>query len=190
MNYIPDVAEQPANPRTLPVLRVVGQVGATYIVSEGPAGLYLVDQNAAHERVLYEEICADLAAGELARLAQEESQTVMLSPQDAELLENVGSLFESLGFEIEVFGPSAFVVRALPKYARNVPVADLLPRMLDYLRATKREIQDGVAALAFAAALRRGQVLPELRICGRSYPNWNVAPIPCHRRAGVECLFT
>src|SRR5262249_7281874 len=40
----------PAKPRTLPILRVVGQVGATYIVAEGPSGMYLVDQHAAHER--------------------------------------------------------------------------------------------------------------------------------------------
>ncbi len=161
LKYVPDVAEQPAQPRTLPVLRVVGQVGATYIVSEGPAGLYLVDQNAAHERVLYEDICAQLASGEVERLTPAEGQTIMLSPQDSELLENNGSLFEALGFEIEIFGPNTFVARTLPKHAANVTAAELLPRMLDYLRATKCEIQDGVAALAFAAALRRGQVLPD-----------------------------
>ena len=62
LQYIPDIAEPSARPRTLPILRVVGQVGAAYIVAEGPAGLYLVDQNAAHERVIYQQLAEDHAA--------------------------------------------------------------------------------------------------------------------------------
>ncbi len=161
LSYIPDLAEQPAKPRTLPVLRVVGQVGATYIVSEGPAGMYLIDQNAAHERILYEEICEELAADRIASLRSDESQTLLLSPQDAELLEKVGGIFSALGFEVEVFGPNTFAVRALPTCAKGVNVADLFLRMLERLRRSNCELSDGVAALASAAALRRGQILPE-----------------------------
>ncbi len=161
LSHIPDLAEEPAKPRTLPILRVVGQVGATYIVSEGPAGIYLIDQNAAHERILYAEICEELNAGKLAGLASGESQTIMLSPSDAELLGAVGEIFSALGFEVEVFGPNTFVVRALPSYAAGLGAADMIPRMLERLRHSKRELSDGVAALAYAAALRRGQVLPD-----------------------------
>src|SRR5690606_40076937 len=55
---IPAGSQAPARPRTLPVLRVVGQVGAMYIVAEGPAGLYVVDQHAAHARIPYETVTA------------------------------------------------------------------------------------------------------------------------------------
>ena len=161
LSHIPDLAEEPAKPRTLPVLRVVGQVGATYIVSEGPAGIYLIDQNAAHERILHDEICEELSAGELAGRAADDSQSVMLSPQDAELLEAAGGIFSALGFEVEVFGPNTFVVRALPSCAAGLPAADIIPRMLERLRDSKCELRDGVAALSYAAALRRGQVLPD-----------------------------
>ncbi|MCY3782058.1 MAG: DNA mismatch repair endonuclease MutL [Chloroflexi bacterium] len=161
LSYIPDVADQPVKPRTLPVLRVVGQVGATYIVSEGPAGLYLIDQNAAHERIVHEEICEELRAGDIAGQRLGESQTVMLSPNDSDLLASVSDILSKLGFEIEIFGPNTFVIRAMPAHAKGIEAGDLLPRMLDHLRRSKREIEDGVAALASAAALRRGQVMPD-----------------------------
>ena len=97
-NTFPETAEASARPRTLPILRVVGQVGATYIVAEGPAGLYLVDQNAAHERVLYQQISEDHARNQLTSQAQAETQTVLLSPEDARLLESVGDLIVGAGF--------------------------------------------------------------------------------------------
>ncbi len=153
------LADAPAKPRTLPVLRVVGQVGASYIVAEGPAGLYLIDQNAAHERILYEEICAGAKAGDMAKHPTDESQVLMLSPPDAKLLEQASQVFRALGFEIEIFGGNAFVVRALPEPALGLDIADLLPRMLERLRGSPLEMSDGVAALAWAAAKRRGHVL-------------------------------
>ena len=157
----PDLDMAPLEPRSLPVMRVVGQVGATYIVSEGPAGMYLIDQNAAHERVLYEDICSRLSNGGRAGLPSEESQAVMLAPEDARLLERLGGLFAALGFEIEVFGPNAFVLRALPSQAKDADLSLLLARMLEHLRGSRHETSDGVAALAAALALRRGQVMPE-----------------------------
>ncbi len=161
LSHIPELAAPPDRPRTLPVLRVVGQVGATYIVTEGPAGMYLIDQNAAHERVLYEEICADIQSGELAARALDELQTMLLSPRDAELLEAAGGLFNRLGFEIEPFGPNSIAIRAMPVPVNGVNAADMVARMLERLRGAALELSDGVAALAFAAALRRGQVLED-----------------------------
>lgn len=96
----------------VPLLRLVGQVGAAYLVAEGPDGLYLVDQHAAHERVLYERFQAQRSRSESQRLL--EPQTISLNPQQAELLEEQLPTLSELGFEVEPFGPHTFVLRALP----------------------------------------------------------------------------
>ena len=67
----------------LPPLRVVGQVGTTYIVAEGPEGLYLVDQHAAHERVLFERLLAERARAGVASQALLEPKPVELPPEAA-----------------------------------------------------------------------------------------------------------
>ncbi|MXY47629.1 MAG: DNA mismatch repair endonuclease MutL, partial [Chloroflexi bacterium] len=71
--------------QALPVLRVLGQVQSTYIVAEGPDGLYLIDQHAAHERVMYERIKADAAASEPQSQSLMEPLTVELDPKQQEL---------------------------------------------------------------------------------------------------------
>ncbi len=159
--YIPEVAELPAKPRTLPVLRLVGQVGAAYIVAEAPAGVYLVDQNAAHERVLYEELMEELKAGGLRLKALDEGQTIALDPPDVERLENNAPLLAKLGFEIESFGPSTFLIRSLPACIARRTSADLLPPLLKQLRQTGADEGAALSALAAAGALSRGQVLAE-----------------------------
>ena len=159
LQYIPETAEPSARPRTLPILRVVGQVGATYIVAEGPAGLYLVDQNAAHERALYQQLCEDHAQDRIVSRAQAETQTVLLAPEDARLLESVGAQLAALGFEIELFGPNVYACRARPEIAAGVNLDELMRRMLDGLRGGERQLDDVIKALAGAVAVRSGQVM-------------------------------
>ena len=159
LQYVPDLAEPSARPRTLPILRVVGQVGATYIVAEGPAGLYLVDQNAAHERVIYQQFIEEYAAACISSQTQTETQTVLLSPDDAELLESVGNQLAALGFEIELFGPNAYACRSLPNAATGLQFDELMTRMLEQLRGAEQQLENVVEALAGALAVRGGQVM-------------------------------
>ncbi len=159
LRYIPEAGSEAATPRTLPVLRVLGQVGASYIIAEGPAGLYLLDQNAAHERVLYQQLQAELAAGALPSFEPDEAETLLLSPADAELLCALEPLLRTLGFAIEPFGPNAFVNRALPAVAAGKLAGDILPQMLERLRHAPREPAAAIKALAAALAFKRGQVL-------------------------------
>ena len=98
----------------LPPLRVVGQVGVTYIVAEGPEGMYLIDQHAAHERVLFERLLAERQRAEVTSQALLEPQPVELAPEAASLLEEYLEVLGGLGFRVEPFGGTTMLVRALP----------------------------------------------------------------------------
>jgi DNA mismatch repair protein MutL len=111
---IPAGPGKPVRPRTLPILRVIGQVGATYIVAEGPAGLYLIDQHAAHERILYEQFMAQQAAMEPVNQHALPVTTIELSPAAAALIEENQDLIAALGFSLELFGTHTFRIRAIP----------------------------------------------------------------------------
>ena len=154
----PEAAEGLLRPRTLPLLRVVGQAGAAYVIAEGPAGLYLIDQQAAHERLLFQRLLDEAADGGIASAELPQSQSLLLSRADAELLGEVGALLAELQFEIEVFGPNSFVIRRAPTIAGAEP-AEIVPRMLQRLRECEKTSENAAAALARAAALRRGQIL-------------------------------
>ena len=98
----------------LPLLRLVGQVAATYLVAEGPDGLYLIDQHAAHERVLFESLMAQQGEDQVASQALLTPVNVSLPPEKARTLAESLPVLAGLGFEVESFGPNTFTVRAIP----------------------------------------------------------------------------
>jgi len=108
--------QEPAlTPRTiLPVLRIIGQAMATYIIAEGPDGLYLIDQHAAHERILKEKLATQLQARGIEVQGLLEPVSLELSPAEATLLEAQYRELANFGFNIEPFGNGAFIVRAVP----------------------------------------------------------------------------
>ncbi len=97
----------------LPLLRLIGQVGLTYLIAEGPDGLYLIDQHAAHERVLFERFMRQ-RSGTIAAQALLEPATIHLPPASANLLQSQLGVLSEIGFAIEPFGPNTFRVRAIP----------------------------------------------------------------------------
>ena len=120
----------PAPRGVLPVLRVLGQVQETYIVAEGPDGMYLVDQHAAHERILFEEIRAgSRSVGPRAQSVLEPA-VVELDARRQELVEEQGELISRMGFEVGPFGERSYVVRAVP---RLLGEADTGQSFLDFL---------------------------------------------------------
>jgi DNA mismatch repair protein MutL len=94
-------------------LRVLGQAGGVYIVAEGSAGIYLVDQHAAHERVLFERLHAARDGGD-DRQALLEPVVLDLPPRAAAVARDRRDVLNATGFEVESFGDAALLVRAVP----------------------------------------------------------------------------
>jgi DNA mismatch repair protein MutL len=157
-------AGAPAGPMVdaLPLLRPVGQVGNTYVVAEGPEGMYLVDQHAAHERVLYERMLAAVHAGRPEVQGLLEPLTVELSTPHQALVEEHAGAFERMGFEIEHFGERAYVVRTVPSTLAGDDVGRRIVELLD--RISRDDGPDDAshrvaASLACHASVRAGMTM-------------------------------
>jgi DNA mismatch repair protein MutL len=142
----------------LPPLRVLGQLAQCYIIAEGPEGMYLVDQHAAHERVLYERLTAQQAAANVAVQTLLEPLPVELTVTQAEELETWLEPMHKLGFEVEPFGGNTVLVRAVPADLGRIDVRQALTGMLDELAAGQEPLADEMDARLAAAACKRGAV--------------------------------
>jgi len=122
-------AASPLARSVLPVLRVVGQVASTYIVAEGPDGLYLIDQHAAHERVIFDRLRSSREPVQLQGLL--EPAVVELTPAQDALLQKEAIRLKEMGFTPEAFGERSYLLRAIPaSLSRNGP-ARALQELLD-----------------------------------------------------------
>ncbi len=117
----------------LPLLRPVGQVANTYVIAEGPDGVYLIDQHAAHERVLYERFLAERRQDvrDVQPLLQPVS--VELTARQRSLLESFGEELAAAGLTLEPFGEGAYLVRAVPPSLVGGDVAKAVGELLDLL---------------------------------------------------------
>ncbi len=93
-------------------LEVIGQFHGTYIICQGPRGLVVIDQHAAHERIVYERLKSSAGRIESQRLLVPE--TVELGFAEAQVLEVLIDRLDAMGFEIEPFGGTTFVVKSVP----------------------------------------------------------------------------
>jgi DNA mismatch repair protein MutL len=148
----------------LPIMRLVGQVGAAYIITEGPDGLFLIDQHAAHERILYEKFLAEREKEAVLSQGLMAGTAVHLTPPQATLLEEHTSLLHELGFEIEPFGPNAFMIRAVPALLAKQDPTQALMAVLEELERGDRPLQEELEAQVIkrvckTAAVKAGQTL-------------------------------
>jgi len=151
----------PAKPRTLPPLRVVGQVGAMYIVAEGPAGLYLIDQHAAHSRILYEQLTEYHTRGTDAPSQPIDLVTVTLPARRAETLIQWLEVLRGLGYALESFGGNVIAVRGLPSMLSGQDANTLLQELSAGLSgASHADASDRARKLtAHMGAAKMGAVL-------------------------------
>ncbi len=115
----------------LPMLRVLGQLGRTYIIAEGPTGMYLIDQHAAHERVLYERCQTERAGSGVSSQKLLEPLVVEVGPRQTVLTEEHLAGLTDFGFEIEPFGADAYLVRAVPAILQGTDQEQAMMDILD-----------------------------------------------------------
>ncbi|MSQ25941.1 MAG: DNA mismatch repair endonuclease MutL [Dehalococcoidia bacterium] len=147
----------------LPALRVLGQVRGTFIVCEGPQGVYFIDQHTAHERVLFDQLRREKARGEARSQGLLEPAPAELTPRQTELVEAHGELLRSWGFLLEPFGERTVLIRATPASLTRLAPAKALGDTLDYLDSDELKGYDWedrvLASIACHGAVRAGQTL-------------------------------
>ncbi len=145
----------------LPLLRVVGQMASTYVVAEGPDGMYLIDQHAAHERVVYDRLLARSDA-EPVRQPLLEPVLIELDPVLASTVEEHRAHLEALGLSIEAFGDGACLIRTVPPAITDGPLEPRLRALLEQL-ASDRRVADpfgrAAATVACHASVRAGMAM-------------------------------
>jgi len=152
--------------RALPVLRVLGQVSQSYIITEGPDSMYLVDQHAAHERILLERMIAALRERAVASQLLLDPLPVELAPAELEVVGEHLEQLRAIGFAIEPFGGEALLVRAVPAALVGAQTGELRELLIALSGADAEAASHGetweehaLANVACRAAIKAGQTL-------------------------------
>ncbi|MGE0082904.1 MAG: DNA mismatch repair endonuclease MutL [Desulfococcaceae bacterium] len=148
-------------------LRIIGQFHGTYILCESENGLILIDQHAAHERVLFEELknCVNSRNPSVQKLLMPE--TVELTFRESALMQSILPAFSEMGFEIEPFGGNTFAVQSAPSMLSGKAIAPLIAEIMEKMThigmdtdADRNRAEEEILMLtACHAAIRAGQTL-------------------------------
>jgi DNA mismatch repair protein MutL len=173
--YAPGVAEAPAtapvfDPVDYPLGAARAQVHETYIVAQTRDGVVIVDQHAAHERLVYERMKSEMAEGGVARQALLLPEVVDLDPAEAERVIARAEELSALGLVIESFGPGAVLVREVPALLGETDAAGLIRDIADDLAengqalALKERLEEVCSTMACHGSVRAGRRLtaPEM----------------------------
>lgn len=156
------------SPKALPELKIVGSVFDTYQIVEYRDKMYIIDQHAAHEKVLYEKTVGEL------RDREPQSQMIYppivleLNSLEAGLVEKHEEIFTSLGFELERGSGNDFVVRAVPANLYSIAERELLKEIVDSLgeegAGSPDIIRDRIASMSCKAAVKAHDRLSEREV--------------------------
>ena len=148
----------------LPLLRVIGQINETYIVAESHDGVYLIDQHAAHERVVYEQLMQSRGEQPLESQTLLTAMPVEVPPAVARLLIEHLATLQEWGFEVEEFGDATLMVRAVPAGLEPAQIAGALFEIADHVQhlggSTPNDWRESMlTTVACHTAIRAGKVL-------------------------------
>ncbi|MFZ0657471.1 MAG: DNA mismatch repair endonuclease MutL, partial [Candidatus Binataceae bacterium] len=151
-------------------LRVLGQIFAGYIALEGDEGMLLVDQHAAHERVTFEKLRAELRGGGVRVQALLVAATIELNPARAAQIHGAIPELRAMGFDVESFGPTSLVLKGTPAVFGAEGGAKLLSDMIDSIGetpirgGTEAAFENLLKQLACHGSVRVGRVLEAAEI--------------------------
>ncbi len=146
---------------SLPVLRVLGQLQSSFIIAEGPDGLYLIDQHAAHERVLFERIRHQRSQHKIEVQGLLEPVTFEVNPKQGEVLKSHCQSLAEFGFSIEPFGDKTYLVRAVPALLSDKDWARMLTELLESVESNSDWAEGIAISIACHSAVRAGQALAD-----------------------------
>ena len=139
----------------IPLLRLIGQIGATYLVAEGPDGLYLIDQHAAHERVLFEKLMVQHEKRNIPSQTLLEPASVTLPPAQATILGEQLELLNRFGFQVDPFGPNTFQVRAMPTLFSGSDATSALRALVEDFEEDETPLREELEARIAARVCKR-----------------------------------
>jgi DNA mismatch repair protein MutL len=134
-------------------------VAGCYVLAEGPDGLYIIDQHAAHERVMYEKVIAEREGREPSSQAFLEPQNVELSPDEISRYLSLAATLARYGFIIESFGGRSLLVRAVPQALSGKDWQTALHEFLNSSEAIVRGEERLAEIIACHSAVRAGKTM-------------------------------
>lgn len=170
LETFPDGVPNPGDPVDYPLGAARAQVHETFIVAQTRDGVVIVDQHAAHERLVYERMKAEMAAGGVARQALLMPEVVDLDPAEAERLCGRADELAALGLIVEAFGSGAVLVREIPAMLGQTDIAGLIRDISDDLAengealALGERLAEVCSTMACHGSVRAGRLLtaPEM----------------------------
>jgi DNA mismatch repair protein MutL len=151
-------------------MRIIGQLHNSYIVCESKQGLILIDQHAAHERVLFEQFDARSTGAKKSAQRLLVPETVELGYREAGVLEKLIPELEDMGLEVEPFGGNTFVVKSVPAFLSGREIKPVLIEILENVvqigsgPGLAGVLEQTRMVLACHAAIRANQALSEPQI--------------------------
>ena len=136
-------------------MRILGQLALTYIIAEGPEGLYLIDQHAAHERVLFERVMAQVDLGTVVSQPLLDPVPVEVPADSARVLDDQLPTLRDLGFDMDHFGGNTFLVRSVPSVMMQDDVAGSIREIVADIESSETPLRKDMEARVLRRVCKR-----------------------------------
>ena len=144
------------------------QIQNTYIVSHIKSGFLLIDQQSAHERILYEQFIQQIEQNTASTQKELFAQSIEMTPYDAELMKSILPQINALGYDIQEFGSNTFVIHGVPATSADLNHEAVIEHLLEQYQSNldlKLEVNDNIArSMARSTAIKRGKSLSVLEM--------------------------